>query len=143
MVPLKIYVTLQELQILSVVSPRIRALDLGLRLKERVGNLQIRQKGRRRGRSWQMGGRINGQRWPDSDVLREVELGSVSSETQGGFVVSSSRCFCGVEGAQPDSSGLVGVSNLSRPFAPWPLSHSPVSSSPLFSTMGGRALFYS
>lgn len=63
------------------------------------------------------------------NVLREVEFGFASPESEGGLVVGSGGGLGGVEGPEPHSGGFVGVSDLSGPFPPWPLSNSPVSSS--------------
>lgn len=62
----------------------------------------------------------------EADVLREVELGLVAAESEGGFVVGAGGGLGGLEGSEPNSGGFEWVSDLRRPFSPWPLSHSSV-----------------
>ena len=62
----------------------------------------------------------------EGDILREVELGLVASETEGCLVVGPSRVLRGVEGAQPHPGCFVGIPNLGGPLPPRPLSHSSV-----------------
>lgn len=62
-------------------------------------------------------------------VFGEVELRSVSSETECGLVVSKGSGLGGLERAEPDAGRTVRVADLGRPFAPRPLPDPTVSPS--------------
>lgn len=64
----------------------------------------------------------------ESDILREVELGFVAAESEGGLIVGSGSVLGCVEGAQPNTGSLVRVPDLGCPFAPWPLPHTSIPS---------------
>ena len=58
--------------------------------------------------------------------MREIEPGKISPELIGCLIVSQSRLFGGIEGAEPEAGSVLWESDLSNPFAPMPLSHSSV-----------------
>lgn len=60
------------------------------------------------------------------DILREVELGFVASETERRLVVGSGGVLCPVEGPEPHPGCFVRVSYLGGPLAPRPPPHSSV-----------------
>lgn len=63
-----------------------------------------------------------------SNVFWKIEFGFVASKSEGSFIISSSSILSSIECSQPNPSSLVWISNFSCPFAPWPPSHSSVSS---------------
>lgn len=121
---------LQQLRILPVIPHQVGSGLYSRRLLRL--KLNRRWDSRRReysGHRLRRGG--GGWRWAVGDGLdefREVEFCSVSTETERGFVVGSGGCLGRVEGAQPHPGGFVWVPDFRRPFAPWPLPDSPVSS---------------
>lgn len=64
-------------------------------------------------------------------VVREIEFGFAATDSNGCRVVGSSSFLGGFESAKPDTNTFPRVTNLSRPFAPWPLPYPSVHILPL------------
>lgn len=56
----------------------------------------------------------------------EIESGKLSPELIGGLVVSQSRLFGCIEGAEPETGSVLGESDLRDPLAPVSLSNTSV-----------------
>lgn len=56
----------------------------------------------------------------------EVKSGKVATQTEGGLVISQGSLLSSVEGAEPKTGAVLGQADLSDPFAPVALPHTPV-----------------